>query len=307
MEHRDEIDTELSSKELFLQNNQVEYEKPNIYSLEEEFAKTKKNQDWKPYLIFFGFIILLIGATVLTSNYLDVKSKQVNIDITDFEDLRLKETLSAAKEKEQALNRKTEELSNKTQELSSKAQELSNKNKELKSKAGELKDLKSSFNTEVQRIKEQLQQEADLKNVDKKALQRLETKQQKQLDDLRKNYETQMAKKQAEIDRLQVIVKLDELELQKQKGYQYGLSLFLKDHKAAGCIIDPRQRKNILIYIPNNPKLSAETVVVIYRDDEKYIGKLKLIPEATQLRGEIVDVTSNQSVQPWDWFRLPEK
>ena len=175
MEHRDKITNELSSKELFLQNGQIEYEKPNIYSLEAEFAKTKKNQDFKPYFIFFGFIILLIGATVVTSNYLEVKSKQVNIDITDFEDLRLKETLSAAKEKEQALDRKTAELSN-------KAQELNNKNKELKSKAGELKNLKSSFNNEVQRIKEQLQQEADLKNVDKKALQRLDMKQQKQLD-----------------------------------------------------------------------------------------------------------------------------
>jgi myosin heavy subunit len=291
MEHRNEIINEPTSKEIFLQNNLVEYENPHIYSLEAEFAKTKKNRDLKPYLIFFGFILLLILSTGATVKYLDTKSKQINIEISDFEDLRLKETLSAAKEKEHELNRKTKELHNKTEELN-------NKSEELQSKTSELDQLNSSFDTKVQQIKQEVQQEADLKNADKKALKRLEQKEKKQIEDLKKEYDKQLAKKDAENALLREQGK--KLEL-----CQNGLNLFLKENKATGCVMDPRQRKNILLYFPKNPKLSAETIVEVYRTPYEYIGKLKLVPIDTGLRAELVEVSSKQSIKPLDWFQLP--
>ena len=161
--------TKPSGKELFLKNLLSDYEKPQVYSLEEEFAKTKKNQDNKPYFVFFGFIVLLIGTTVFATHYLEIKAKQISIDISDFEDLRLKETLSAAKENEEELGRKKTELDN-------KAKELLVKNKELDSKKGELNNLRNSFDSEVQKVKEQVQEQSDLENTDKKALQRLQKK-----------------------------------------------------------------------------------------------------------------------------------
>ena len=83
---------------VLLQNSLAEDEKPVIYSLEAEFAKTKKNRDFKPLLVFWGFVLILMGSTLGTVRFLERQSRQVNIDISDFEDLRLKEALSEAEE-----------------------------------------------------------------------------------------------------------------------------------------------------------------------------------------------------------------
>jgi DNA repair exonuclease SbcCD ATPase subunit len=281
---------DLSSKEYFLKNSLAEYEQPNIYSLEDEFAKTKKNPDRKPYLIFFGFIFFLVLSTILVTHFLDVKSKQISIDISDFEDLRLKETLSAAKEKGQELDRKTAELDRKA--------------KELDSKKGEIRNLKSSFNNEVQKAKEEIQQQADLENTDQKALQRLGKKGQKQLDQMKASYEAQLAKKQAEILRLQEQIKNYENKAGESKAYQYGLNVFLKEKKAIGCIIDPRQRKNIIVFFTKDPKLTNETIVSLYRRDDEYIGEIKLIPSENGVRCEMVEAVKNQTFKPFDWFKI---
>ena len=110
MEFENKVTKEPSGKEFFFQNSLAEVEKPAIYSLEVEFAKTKKNRDLKPYLIVCVFIFLLIVAAVGTGRYLDYKSKQIDINISDFEDIQLKETLNSVLEKEKELDRKTAEL-----------------------------------------------------------------------------------------------------------------------------------------------------------------------------------------------------
>ena len=61
-------------------------------------------------MIVCGFMLLLIVAAVGTGRYLDYKSKQIDINISDFEDLQSKETLNSVLEKEKELDRKTEEL-----------------------------------------------------------------------------------------------------------------------------------------------------------------------------------------------------
>lgn len=175
MEHNHKIKRELSGREYFFKNNLVEYEKPNIYSLEAEFAKTKKNRNFRPYLVFWGFILLLGLSTMAIAEYLEVKSKQISIDISDFEDLRLKEALSAAMETENELNRKNEELNT----------------------------MRTSYSSEIQKLKQEIQQKSkkpqDLSNKNQKNLQA----QQKKLAELEKQYEKQIAKKQAEIARLE--------------------------------------------------------------------------------------------------------
>jgi len=244
----------LSSKEIFLQNSLAENEKPAIYSLEEEFVKTKRNRDLKPQLIFFGFIFLLIGLTLGTVRYLDYKSRQINIGISDFEDLRLKEALNEATGKKEELNRKNEELSIKDKEL---------------------KKLQSSYRIEVQRLKEKVRQSA-LKDKERSE------EMQKGNDD-------------------KTIVQLREAN-SKLEVYQYALSMLLKEKKAAGCVIDPRRRRNILIFI--NPKVSSEIVVDLYRVDDIYVGKLKLVPDKNGVRAETVEVAKGQRIQPLDWFRI---
>jgi hypothetical protein len=295
MESRNKI-TEDFSKNHFLKNLLVEYEQPKVYSLEEEFSKTKRNRDITPYCIFFGFVLLLIGSTIFITHYLEAKAKQVNIDISDFEDLRLKETLSAAKEKEAELHRKSAELD-------IKAKELMVKNKELDNKKGEIRNLKNSFDQEVQKIKEQVQEQADLDSTDKKALQRLQQKGQKQIDQVIKSYESKLAQKQAEITRLQEQIQLSENKAGDLKSYQYGLGFYVKDKKALGCVIDPRQRKNIISFFVRDPKIAEETLVNVYRGNDEYIGQLKLIPEGNKVRVEQAETA--KSIKPLDWFQNP--
>ncbi len=199
MDHRDQMKNELSSKEYLLHNSLAENEKPAIYSLEEEFAKTKRNRDVKPLLIFLGFILSLVGITFGTVRYLDHQSKQISIDISDFEDLRLKEALSEAMEKEEELR---------------------------------------GANADLER-------------------------------------------------------------------YEYALLTLIKDKKADGCVIDPRQDKNVLVF--TNKEATFETIVNIYRSNNVYVGKLKLTPETNGVRAEIVEVIKNQRIKPFDWFRLPEQ
>lgn len=203
MESDNQIKPELSGKDFFLKNTLMESEQPNIYSLEAEFAQSKKNRDLRPYLVFFGFILLLSLLTIAAANYLEVKSKQIKVDISDFEDLRLKETLNTATQQGNELDRKTVEL----------------------------KQLHSSYDNQLK----QLQQEIQLKtrnsqDAKNKEHQKILQSQQKQLQELEKQYEKKISQKQAEILSLENETNTQdakhpdyrryyELELKKQKAY----------------------------------------------------------------------------------------
>lgn len=196
MEHNHKIKRELSSKELFLKNSLTEYEKPNIYSLETEFAKTRRNRDFRPYLVFLIFILLLGLSTLAIAHYLEVKSKQISIDISDFEDLRLKEALSAAVETENELNRKNDELNT----------------------------MRTSYASEISKLKQEIQrktrnpQEVSNKNQQKNLL-----AQQKRLQELERQYDKQIAQKQAEIARLERETKTKNGEINYRRFYQLEL------------------------------------------------------------------------------------
>lgn len=204
MEPGNQIKPELSGKDFFLRNTLMESEQPNIYSLEAEFARSKTNRDFRPYLVFLGFILLLILLTIATANYLEMRSKQIKIDISDFEDLQLKETLNTATRQGNELNHKTNELTR----------------------------LRSTYDNQIKNLQQEIQQKTqnpqDSKN---KEHQKILQRQQKQLQDLEKQYEKKITQKQAEILRLENETtntpdaehpdyrRYYELELKKQKAY----------------------------------------------------------------------------------------
>jgi hypothetical protein len=72
----------------------------DIYSLEDEFAGTKKNKNYKLVLFVLAFIAVTAGLTYLYSIYLTNESRNVRINIQEFEDLRLKEFLQSARHDE---------------------------------------------------------------------------------------------------------------------------------------------------------------------------------------------------------------
>jgi myosin heavy subunit len=430
MEHHHKMKRELSSKEFFLKNSLADYEKPNIYSLETEFAKTKKNHDFRPYLVFLGFVLLLSLSTYAIAGYLEVKSKQVTIDISDFEDLRLKETLSAAVETENELNRKNQELNT----------------------------MRTSYGTEIQKLKQEIQQKSkNPQDINDKAQQKKLQAQQKKLQELEKQYEKQIAQKQAEIARLAKETKnkagadadyhrFYQTELKRQKeyyenkiqelkksrgqdnqtskqrekdllaeletyrdvfgdqelldmssptvsggetlalnayrkeleqekvldrngfknmraeinqlsqmmkklrampgnhpaapifkqtnalassiinsyerlwntltdrlatkngllgSYQAAFTVYLKEIRATGCVIDPSINEKMVVYCRKGWEVNEETIVELYRGKDEYIGKIKLIPGKTATWAQVVELAKGKSIKIMDWFNVP--
>ena len=68
-----------------------------VYSLDKEFAKTKKNKNYKVHLFVAGFVLVIVGLTYLYTASLNENNLNVEVDIKEFEDLRLKEVLQSAR------------------------------------------------------------------------------------------------------------------------------------------------------------------------------------------------------------------
>ncbi|MBU2514993.1 hypothetical protein KJ966_27040 [bacterium] len=75
-----------------------------IYSLEDEFAKTKKNRNLLLYFSILLFFVVVVGSAFLFSIYIQDMNKTVEINISEFEDLRLKEVIDSARSHENNLD-----------------------------------------------------------------------------------------------------------------------------------------------------------------------------------------------------------
>ncbi len=70
-----------------------------VYVLEEEYARTKKNKNYKFYLFIMLFVAVVLGGVILFKLYRDWRDRIINVDITEFEDLRLKEVIDSARKR----------------------------------------------------------------------------------------------------------------------------------------------------------------------------------------------------------------
>ena len=68
-----------------------------VYSLEDEYAKTKKNKNWLVLFIVLIFIGLIAGLTVFVTYYSEKKDSNIEVSISEFDDLRLKEILNSSR------------------------------------------------------------------------------------------------------------------------------------------------------------------------------------------------------------------
>ncbi|RME90017.1 MAG: hypothetical protein D6767_07560, partial [Candidatus Hydrogenedentota bacterium] len=68
---------------------------PQVYSLEEELKESKKNINWKFYLILLVFLGLVIGSAFYITSGIKKKQVKESFGIIEFEDVGLKEMLSA--------------------------------------------------------------------------------------------------------------------------------------------------------------------------------------------------------------------
>jgi hypothetical protein len=99
------------SKEIFLPSEFPDVEgKVAIYSLRDEFAKTKKSKTTGFKLVVVAFLAVLILITILITNYVQQQYRKEEITVTEFEDLKLKELFDTAKRNQQELEQAKKEL-----------------------------------------------------------------------------------------------------------------------------------------------------------------------------------------------------
>ncbi len=88
------------TKAKFLPEEILDEEKQvSLYSLDEEFAKTRKNRNITLWLTILVFIGVIFAGTYFLTMYLEERDKKIEVNISEFDDLRLKDVLDSARKK----------------------------------------------------------------------------------------------------------------------------------------------------------------------------------------------------------------
>jgi hypothetical protein len=86
--------------------------KPRLYSLDDEFSKTRKNKPFLLYLFVTGFIVLIVSISFIIILFIQNKNKNVSsLDLKEFKDMKLKELIDASKKNENKIDQAKREIS----------------------------------------------------------------------------------------------------------------------------------------------------------------------------------------------------
>jgi len=86
--------------DMFLRDLQVEMAEKELYNLDEEFAKTKKNKSTVFWLTLTVFVAFFAVLALLITWYIQNETRKVAVNIQSFEDVNLKDVLDKSKEYE---------------------------------------------------------------------------------------------------------------------------------------------------------------------------------------------------------------
>ena len=98
-----------------------------VYSLEEEFSKTRKNKNWLVLIIIMAFILLTAVFTWIFTSYTGTKDRNIDISINEFDDVRLKEILNSSRLAENNIQIRSNELQSLIVEMKNKILEVNNR------------------------------------------------------------------------------------------------------------------------------------------------------------------------------------
>jgi hypothetical protein len=108
-------------KDLLLQEaGKLITEKPKLYNLEEEFARTRTNRSMRVFFIVLAFVLLAAAATVGITLYIEEQNRRISVDIKEFDDVNLKDLLNVAKKNDNDMALARTALSDLQLELSDK-------------------------------------------------------------------------------------------------------------------------------------------------------------------------------------------
>ncbi len=179
---------ENSKHVLLREESQTIGQSTGLYNLETEFGKTKNNKRILFHLIWFSFVVGIIIGSLVGSLWIENRSKNISIDIQDFQDLRLRELLSSA-------NRGSSEIQNLQVDIKSLREERETKIKLLHERAQHEKELLAGLNPN----------DADYKNKIKE----IEKNERNEVANTEANYSKKISEKEARVKTLEANAGVD--------------------------------------------------------------------------------------------------
>jgi len=116
-----------------------------VYALDKEFAAAAKNRSWAFYLITFGFLAAIVAATVIITKLVQGKHNKVELAIMEFEEIKLKDILSATRNDEKNLEIARREL----ESLRIKYREALAELKERRAAEAEVARVRADYNGKI--------------------------------------------------------------------------------------------------------------------------------------------------------------
>lgn len=168
--------------EVFFRDNTVEaIERPVLYSLEDEFAKTKKRKNILVYAGAILFAVALVAITLTITAEIEQRNSTIKVDVSDFRDLNLTDLLQ---------NTKKDEI-------------------RLRSLMREIEDRRQSWRLERQKVKDRYRTEYDILTIHYAAIAErqgavagLKTKELAELAALDARYRKAIHERQQEVDEI---------------------------------------------------------------------------------------------------------
>ena len=112
MGNDNKVDIVRRSKEIFLPDELRPDETVQVYSLADEFEKTRKNRSFLFLFTVIGFALFIIIGSILITQYIRTQQRQIDIGISDFQDIKLREILDSSNKYQGELNTARDDLDN---------------------------------------------------------------------------------------------------------------------------------------------------------------------------------------------------
>ena len=366
--------------------------KPEVYSLVDAFAQTKKNRSIRFRLSVFGFIAVVIISAIVLSDYIQRQQQEIKITISEFDDINLLELLDSAKKYENELNRAKAALEELRIEMLERIHKAPNAKEKQKIRAryrkriaakreeiAEIKEKIDKYNVEVrkgakkaeaivgnykklhnlkmaeqrrkyegkiydlilkynprfrsQELRKILRMEVEdstnkpiLRDY-KKVLSRERVLGETEFNGLREKIRNQLlilermlkipyknsvdpALKQMDsmwrnsIDNYEELwFKLSEAVRKKNsliRNYKYAFDFLTKTQPESGYIIDPRDSKNIKVYMNRILRIREGDTGLVFRTDDEYIGRIEFFRSPVGIRAKTIELQESKEIKPFD-------
>lgn len=134
------------SDELLAKSQQAE-----VYSLADEYAKSKKNRNLLVYVLIFFYIAVIGTGVFLITRFEDSKSKRIEVNIAEFKQFNLMELLAEQKENQEKLVKLQQELDDLRINTKKELEKLSprEQQKALAAANEKMKKLEDAYNQEI--------------------------------------------------------------------------------------------------------------------------------------------------------------